>query len=375
MLDCREFYNALRQCEIHCIAGVPDSLLKNFLSYAHDHDGLGPDRITANEGSAVALATGHYLATGQPGLVYMQNSGLGNAVNPLTSLADRDVYGIPMLLLIGWRGEPGVADEPQHRKKGALTLPLLETLGIEHQVLPDTMDDAVEAVRRGLETARAGGMPYALVVRKGTFAPYALRQEARDDTTLGREDAIRQVVERLDPRDVIVSTTGKPSRELFEHRVASGSPIGRDFLTVGSMGHASQIAVGIALARPDRQVVCLDGDGALIMHMGSLAFVGQQGPANFRHIVLNNGCHQSVGGQPTAGFDIDIPAIALGCGYRRAARVGSAEELDDAVDALRREPGPALLEVRVARGSRSDLGRPTATPHQARQAFMDFLQS
>jgi phosphonopyruvate decarboxylase len=350
---------------------VPDSLLKGFCASLAQRGER--DLIAANEGAAVALATGHYLATGRPGMVYMQNSGLGNALNPLTSLVDPEVYGIPMLLLIGWRGEPDRPDEPQHAKQGRVTLPMLETLGIPHEIHPDDLGQVAGALERALAHAEGASSPYALVVREGTFGPYDLQEQPRDPYEMRREEAVIGVTKGLHPDDVIVSTTGKASRELFEQRTATGASHAGDFLTVGSMGHASQIALGIALARPGRQVLCLDGDGALIMHMGALAIIGTRGPRNFKHVVINNGAHDSVGGQSTAGHSIDIPAIARACGYHGARRVVCRDELASAVVRLREEPGPALLEIMASRGARADLGRPTVSPRDNKLAFMENL--
>ncbi len=304
----------------------------------------------------------------------MQNSGQGNALNPLVSLADPEVYGIPLLLVIGWRGEPGEKDEPQHSKQGNVTLPLLDVLGIPYEVLPAGLDDVSAVLQRAIDRMGERSGPFALVVRKGTFAPYAARKASPNPYAVSRKSAIRSLVARLDQQDVVVCTTGKASRELFECRKAAEVGHGKDFLVVGSMGHASQIAAGIALAAPQRVVWCLDGDGALIMHMGSLAVVGQHQPAQFKHIVLNNGAHDSVGGQPTAGFAIDIPAIARACGYRWAARAETLSDLDSAIDEARRVAGPLLLEVRISRGARSNLGRPTTTPAENKRAFMEWLR-
>ena len=306
--------------------------------------------IAANEGGAVAIAAGHFLASGAPALVYLQNSGLGNTLNPLISLADPAVYQIPMVLLIGWRGEPGRPDEPQHRKQGEVTLPILDAMGVPTAVLPDQPEAASEAIETAVDRAIAESRPYALVVRRGTFAPYEGTTSVSSRLPLSREEAVIAIADSVEDDAVIVSTTGKTSRELYEFRIRSGSSVERDFLTVGSMGHASQIALGISMTDPDRPVWVLDGDGALLMHLGSLAVIGEHASPRFKHIVLNNHVHDSVGGQPAAGNHIDIPALALAAGYRNAATVADAALLTAAVASLREAPGPALLEVEVRPG-------------------------
>jgi len=281
MINCQRFYDTLLEKGIDFFTGVPDSLLKDFNSYIMDNAPKGKHIISANEGGAIALATGYHLATNKIGLVYMQNSGQGNAVNPLTSLADQDVYSVPMLLLIGWRGQPGEKDEPQHIKQGKVTLSLLETLGIPYEVLPDSIEDAEKSLEKAAEIAKGESRPYALVVRKGTFESYELQKKIKTDYELNREEAIKLVTNQLDSRDIVVSTTGKASRELFEYREELGQDHSKDFLTVGSMGHSSQIALGVALAKPDREIYCFDGDGAFIMQMGGACnnwFIGTEEP-------------------------------------------------------------------------------------------------
>lgn len=372
MLAPSEFYDALKSAGFDYFTGVPDSLLKDFCGYIYDHSAPGNEIIAANEGAAVALAAGHYLATGRYPVVYMQNSGLGNAVNPLMSLTDAEVYAIPMLLVVGWRGEPGKEDEPQHIKQGRITRELLDCLGIPNEVLPRDLPSARALVARSTAYLKETSAPFAIIVSTGTFEHYEARIEpARFD--LNRESALQAVVANLDQTNIVVSTTGKTSRELFEYRAKTGALHSGDFLTVGSMGHASSIAMAIASSRPARQVICLDGDGAAIMHMGSMAIIGTHAPSNFKHIIINNGAHDSVGGQPTAGFSIDLPAIAKACGYRNAVRVNCSADLPDAVVRLRSDEGPALLEVAVNKGARSDLGRPTINPIENKMHFMQNL--
>ena len=375
MISPRQFYDAFRYAGVEFFAGVPDSLLKDFCAYVADHAPEKAHVIAANEGSAVALATGYHLATGGVPLVYLQNSGLGNLTNPLLSLADDDVYGIPMVLLIGWRGEPGVPDEPQHIKQGEVTLGLLECMGIPYSVF-DAAESAPETlVAQAVSAARDSGSPYALVARKGSFAPY--KAAARRETVFGwtREAVIGHIADAVAPDDIVVVTTGMASREMFEYRRARGSGHEQDFLVVGGMGHASQIALGIALQKPDRKVICIDGDGATLMHMGSMATNGQFSPGNLRHIIVNNGAHDSVGGQPTAGFDVSLVGVARACGYKYSESCSAADELEACLRQLLQSDGPSLLEVKVDRGSRSDLGRPTTTPAKNKRLFMDFVQS
>lgn len=373
MLSPKIFIESLAAKGIDFFAGVPDSLLKNVCAFISDTLDDRHNIIAANEGGAIGLAAGHYLATGHIPCVYMQNSGEGNAINPLASLTDREVYNIPVLLVIGWRGEPGVHDEPQHVKQGKVTIPLLDAMGIRNEILSQDEEDfrrqLDEAVRYLTETGEA----FALIVRKNTFEPYSLQRNEVNEYPLSREEAIRTVASSLGPKDVIVSTTGMISRELFEYRAAKGQGHERDFLTVGSMGHASQIALGIALERTDRKVWCFDGDGAVLMHLGSMAIVADKAPANFVHVVFNNGAHDSVGGQPTVGLKVSLTGIAKAVGYKEAVLATTAEELAAALNRLNEYDGPVLLEVRVHRGNRKDLGRPTTTPVQNRDALMSFL--
>lgn len=365
------FIEKLRENGIDCFAGVPDSLLKNICAYITDHCDAEHNIIAANEGAAVGLAAGHYLATGQPACVYMQNSGEGNIINPLASLTDPEVYNIPVLLLIGWRGRPGVHDEPQHVKQGKVTTGLLNTMGINFDVLSKEEDKAEKQIAKAVDALKKKDV-YALVIEKDTFDNYTLVNNQSPITlNLSREEAIQIVAAALGEKDCIVSTTGMISRELFEFRAAKGQGHERDFLTVGSMGHASQIALGIAMAKPDRKVWCFDGDGAAIMHMGSMAIVANKAPKNYVHVVFNNGAHDSVGGQPTVGLKIDLPAVAKAVGYKGTISVDNKEDLVAALNKV--AEGPILIEVKVKKGNRKDLGRPTTTPIQNKDALMDFL--
>ena len=366
------FIEKLRENGIDCFAGVPDSLLKNMCAYITDHCDAQHNIIAANEGAAVGIAAGHYLATGKPACVYMQNSGEGTIINPLASLTDQEVYNIPVLLLIGWRGRPGVHDEPQHVKQGKVTTGLLNVMGVNYEVLSKEEDKAEKQIAKAIKALQNKEV-FALVIEKDTFEDYKLQNVEVNDLTMTREEAIQTVAAALGEKDCIVSTTGMISRELFEYRAAMNQGHERDFLTVGSMGHASQIALGIAMAKPDRKVWCFDGDGAAIMHMGSMAIVANKAPKNYVHIVFNNGAHDSVGGQPTVGLKIDLPAIAKAVGYKNAFSVDNKEHLADALNAVKMIDGPVLLQVCVKKGNRKDLGRPTTTPIQNKEALMNFL--
>lgn len=366
------FIEKLRENGIDCFAGVPDSLLKKICAYITDNCDARHNIITANEGAAVGLAAGHYLATGRPACVYMQNSGEGNIINPLASLTDPEVYNIPVLLLIGWRGRPGVHDEPQHVKQGKVTTGLLNTMGVNFDVLSKDEDKAGKQIAKAVEALNRKEV-YALVIEKDTFDSYTLQNVEKNDLTLSREDAIQTVAATLGDKDAIVSTTGMISRELFEYRAQMNQSHERDFLTVGSMGHASQIALGIALEKPDRTIWCFDGDGATIMHMGSMAIVAQKAPRNYIHVVFNNGAHDSVGGQPTVGLSIDLPAIATAVGYKHVYSCNTREYLEELLQKIKDQEGPVFLQICVKKGNRKDLGRPTTTPIQNKKALMHFL--
>ena len=373
MISPKFFYDTLASYGIDFYAGVPDSLLKNLCAYITDHADAAHNIIAANEGAAVGLAAGHYLATGKPACVYMQNSGEGNIINPLASLTDPEVYNIPALLLIGWRGRPGSHDEPQHVKQGKVTTELLNTMGINFDVLSKNEDKAGKQIVNAVKALQNKEV-YALVIEKDTFDDYKLQNVEKNDLTMSREEAIQIVAAALGEKDCIVSTTGMISRELFEYRTAMNQGHERDFLTVGSMGHASQIALGIAMAQPHRRIWCFDGDGAIIMHMGSMAIVASKKPKNYIHVVFNNGAHDSVGGQPTVGLNIDLPRIARAVGYKHTYSVSTKGDLTDVLKEINIQDGLSLLEIKVKKGNRVDLGRPTTTPIQNKEALMKFLQ-
>lgn len=370
MIQPKDFIERLRAGGVDFFAGVPDSLLKNLCAYITDNVSRENNIIAANEGGAVALAAGYHLATGKTGCVYMQNSGEGNAVNPLLSLMDADVYRMPLLMVIGWRGEPGVHDEPQHVKQGKVTLSLLDAMGIPYAVLDERWEEQTD---EALRVIRETNGIYALIVRKGTFEEYKLQNQVASDWALGREEAIKIVVDKLHEDDIVVSTTGMISRELFEYREAKHQGHAHDFLMVGSMGHASQIALGIALQKPNRRIVVFDGDGALLMHIGGMAIIGDYAPKNLVHIVFNNGAHDSVGGQPTVGLEINLPQIGAAMGYKTVLNATNASELNAALGQLDDCAKPALLQICVRKGNRKDLGRPTTTPIENKNALMAEL--
>ena len=362
---------------INFFTGVPDSFLKGLCDELYTRYGTnGPCHIVAhNEGGAIGLCAGHFLATGNPALCYMQNSGLGNAVNPLASLTDREVYSIPCLLVIGWRGEPGVKDEPQHVRQGAVTLGQLDLLGIPYEILsPDTEDSAFRECFSSLLDSLKTGRTAALVIKKGALTSDH-HPAYPSGNLLHREQAAELILSSSSPSDIFVSTTGKLSREIFELREKMQCDHSRDFLTVGSMGHASMIALRIAEEKPDRRVWCLDGDGALMMHLGALPLIGQRHPANLVHVVINNGAHETVGGMPVCSGSLDICSLAESAGYSSVCTADSPDSLREILSGLSRASGPVLLEVRCACGSRADLGRPTTTPLENRDAFMRFLES
>lgn len=374
MLKPNNYFNYLTQNEIDFFVGVPDSSLKNFTSYITDHVCKQNNIIAANEGACIGLATGYHLATGKIPLVYMQNSGLGNAVNPLLSLTDEKVYRIPMILMIGWRGEPGIKDEPQHIKQGEITLDLLECMGIPYIILDTEQEKAIKQTQQIIKDAKSTSIPHAIIVRPSVFEKYSLKKKISSNLEMSREDALKTVIDSLNATDIVISTTGKLSRELFEYRDAKNQGHEKDFLTVGSMGHSSAIALGIALQKKERRVFCLDGDGSILMHTGTLATIGTLAPNNFFHILFNNGAHESVGGQPTAGFEVDFTELASAYEYKSVISVETKKDLSEVLINLKDLTGPLLLEIKVGINSREDLGRPTISPLDNKANFVKNLK-
>ncbi len=355
--------------------GVPDSQLKALCNYLMATYGIDKNHhvIAANEGNCTALAAGYHLSTGKVPVVYMQNSGEGNIINPVASLLNDKVYAIPAVFIIGWRGEPGIHDEPQHIYQGEVTLKLLEDMDIKHFVIgKDTTDDEVKAAFEEFKSSLSKGKAVSFVIRKGALE-YDGKVEYKNDNAMVREDIIDHIV-KVSGEDPIVSTTGKASRELFEIRVANNQSHKYDFLTVGSMGHSSSIALGIAINKPKQKIWCIDGDGACLMHMGSMAVVGSNKPNNLVHVVINNGAHETVGGMPTVAGSIDLVGIARACGYPNAVRVDNFDDLDAELKAAKERDELSLIEVMCSIGARDDLGRPTTTALENKENFMEYLR-
>lgn len=356
--------------------GVPDSQLKALCNYLMNTYGIDPQHhiIAANEGNCTALAAGYHLATGKVPVVYMQNSGEGNIINPVASLLNDKVYAIPMVFIVGWRGEPGIHDEPQHIYQGEVTVKLLEDMDIRTFIIgKDTTAEEVAAAMESFRKVLAAGKDVAFVIGKGGLS-YDGKVKYANDNTMVREEIIQHIV-KVSGEDPIVSTTGKASRELFETRVANGQSHKYDFLTVGSMGHSSSIALGVALNKPNSKIWCVDGDGAVLMHMGSMAVLGANAPKNMVHVVINNGAHETVGGMPTVAVRIDLVAIAKACGYPNAICVDSFEALDAELIKAKKRNELSLIEVKCSIGARDDLGRPTTTALENKENFMEYLKT
>jgi len=379
MISPERFTEKLLELGVDFFAGVPDSLLKEFCAYIEDKYPNQKHVITANEGSALALATGYQLASNKIPLIYLQNSGFGNAINPLISLMDKKVYSIPALILIGWRGEPGKKDEPQHLKQGEVTIPLIKSMGIPFFVLENNEFNILKAVENAINITKNVNSPVILLAKKGIFSTYKKRNEIIDPkfkNLLSREKAISLIISTLPENSIFISSTGYISRELYELREMLNLKHHTDFLTVGSMGHASQIALGIALFKKNVPIVCLDGDGSMIMHMGGLVTNGQYGTKNFFHILLNNSVHDSVGGQPTSGFEISSTEIAKGCKYKNIFGPSLSEsDIKNDLKKMIKSRGPCFLEIRIKPGARENLGRPKESLNESKAFFKINLDS
>jgi len=373
MISCEDLYEIFKKKNLLFFTGVPDSTFKSWMSFLDDNHGIRLQNIVAcNECEAIAIASGYHMATKGMGVVYMQNSGLGKTVNPLTSLADPKVYSIPLLLMIGWRGEPGIKDEPQHVKMGEITLSLLDTLNIPYEILPDNRTSAEAMINAISNLALEKNRPVALIIKKRILEDYIPREKKESRFEMNREDAIKIIVDNLPKNSIVVSTTGKTSRELFEYRIAKKEQP-RDFYTVGSMGCSASIAHGIALQKKDRKVFVFDGDGAVLMQMGALGTIGHYKTGNLYHLVFDNRSYDSTGGQPTVANTINFAKIALASGYTSAEIVQTSSELKNQIQNTQLLPGPKMIVVRVNPGARKDLGRPTTTPIENKKAFIDLL--
>lgn len=362
--------------DVDFYTGVPDSLLKPLCNYLMDTYGIdsGHHMIAANEGNCVALAAGFHLATGKVPAVYMQNSGEGNIINPVASLLNDKVYAIPMIFIVGWRGEPGVHDEPQHIYQGEVTIKLLEDMDVATYVI--TKETTEEELRDQMQVFRqmlAKGKDVAFVVKKGAFS-FEKKVKYTNNNHMQREEIVEHIV-NVSGEDPVLSTTGKASRELFEIRERNGQSHKYDFLTVGSMGHTSSIALGVALQKPDKKIWCIDGDGAMLMHMGAMAVIGANRPSNLIHVVINNGAHETVGGLPTVASELDLVKMAEACGYPYAVRVKDFEQLDKELQAAKQRNTLTLIEAECAIGAREDLGRPTAAALVNKENFMKYLEN
>ncbi|MHA1222229.1 MAG: phosphonopyruvate decarboxylase [Candidatus Heimdallarchaeaceae archaeon] len=373
-MKCQELWEIFRKEDITFFTGVPDSTFKSWMSYLDYKNGKGlTNIISCNECEAIALASGYHLATEKIGVVYMQNAGLGKTVNPLTSLADKEVYSIPILLMIGWRGEPGKKDEPQHIKMGRITLPLLDVLEIPYSILPKEKAKAKMVIKEAKEKMKENNSPYAIIIKKETIEPFFIKGTREQEELLSREEAIEIIISNLPKDYAVVSTTGKTSRELFESRIRLKEKP-KDFYTVGSMGCTSSISLGIAL-NSSKKIIALDGDGSVLMQLGSLATIGNYKPNNLYHVIFDNNSYESTGGQPTVSQSVKFDKIALSCGYKSAEIIRNKNELLNFLTKIDKIKCPSLVVVKVRKGSRFNLGRPTTTPQENKRNFMKLLRN
>ena len=376
MIFCQDFFDILNKNDISFFTGIPDSTFREWMKFLVDKDGVVLKNLTAcNECEAIALAAGYHLATNKVGVVYMQNSGLGKSVNPLTSLCDPDVFSIPVLLMIGWRGEPGKVDAPQHTKMGKITVSLLETLQIPYWILEPDLKSIEKKLKEVINHFKTKRRPYAFIVRKNLFQNYNLEKKMKNDYTLSREETISIIMQNLCGDEVIVSSTGFVSRELYEFRNSGNKDHQKSFYNIGSMGCASSIGLSIALQKPLKRVIIFDGDGAAIMQMGALTTIGKYSPSNYVHFIFDNSAHESTGGQPTNSDSVDLAQIALASNYKMGVTINTKKELIKTLKEIKGKRGPLLILIKIKKGTRADLKRPDKTPLQLKEEFMNYLNN
>jgi len=374
MIKCEDFFDILKEKDLLFFTGIPDSTIKEWIKYVIDNDGTSLNHLVAcNECEAIALAAGYHLATKKIGVVYMQNSGLGKAINPLASLCDRDVYSIPVLLMIGWRGEPGKQDAPQHKKMGKITASLLDTLNIPYSILEPNISKVKAELNKAEEYLKNNDAPYALILRRGLFEEYKLKLEQPSNSILTREEVINRIMDKLNEDTIVVSTTGYTSREVFEYREARKADHHKSFYNIGAMGCASSIGLSIALQHPSKRVVIFDGDGATMMQMGAFTTIGKYQPANLLHIIFDNQAHESTGGQPTNSGLIDLCAIALASNYNSAFKFNNLKQLDEVLPNILKMEGPTMVLIKIKQNSKKDLKRPDKEPKEYKEDLIRFL--
>jgi phosphonopyruvate decarboxylase len=356
MIDVNHLLNFLKKNKINFFTGVPDSILKNF-SYVLDVNKKKiTNIITANEGSAVALAAGNYLSTQKPALVYMQNSGLGNAINPLISVCHPKVYSIPMILMIGWRGSGNENDEPQHQLKGKITKKILKLLNIKFLVLKNLKD--LKKIKSLIYYSKNKKTPVAILIKDGTlYLNNNCKKNDKSNYYLTREIVINELLNKIKRNTRIISTTGYTSRELFQIRNNKKYKNGKDFYMVGGMGHSSMISLGYSL-NSKNQVICLDGDGSLLMHMGSLISTGLKSKSNFKHILLNNGSHESVGNQKIDTLKVNFKNISKSFGYKTYYLSKNNLSFIKNLRKFLKLKGPSFFEILIKSQSIKNLSRP-----------------
>ncbi len=374
MVNQQYLFESLKKMGVDFFAGVPDSLLNNFCLYMVQNIPDGQHVMAANEGNAIAIAAGHYMATGSIPVVYMQNSGIGNATNPLLSLTHDCVYGIPMILVIGWRGDPAISDHAQHKKQGELTPVLMKDMDIPYEIL-DSDETVVDKFAWAVAKAKEISSPVALIAKKAILTEKVKKQEYPESKLMNREEAVSAVVDVLGNDAIYLGTTGRATREVHEQLKAHNVGEGHEFQNVGSMGHVSSVGLGIALAKPDQKVVVFDGDAAAVMHLGALATNCRYKAGNMIHIVLNNGVNESVGGQPSAGYVVNLTEIADACGYRTPGHtVETKEELQAILMDNKKEEMPLFIEVHVRQGIRSDMPKLNIDHKAQKEALMETLK-
>lgn len=375
MIKYNELADIFKENNINYFSGVPDSTFKGWIKFLEDNPERFTNRIAVNECEAIANCAGYYLSTGKIGVVYLQNSGLGKTINPLTSLTSKEVYAIPNILMIGWRGDPNNlnGDEPQHKMMGRIMINQLKTLEIPYRVLSDNLDNLREVIKWAKENSKENNYSTAIIIKKGIFEDYTTLVQDKEIYDMKREEAIKIIIDNISKDSAVISTTGKTSRELFEYRIFKNEGL-KDFLTVGSMGCSASIANEIALQKPNKKIYCFDGDGAILMQMGALASIGYNKAKNLTHIIFDNESYDSTGGQPTISKNIKFEIIAKDCGYNNSFSIKTKKDLIDLISKIEDMEGPNMIVIKINKGSRKDLKRPTTTPIENKNKFMEFLK-